>query len=69
MRKKDAARKRLSELESDPKHTVSTPLAEEQTRNDALDDPSKNKPNTPQDPKWYQDADGDWHHPDYEGGE
>ena len=65
MTKQEKARKRLKDLEDDPKHTTATPDSDTQTNNDSLNDPVHNRDGV-LDKDWHKDANGNWHHPDFE---
>lgn len=58
------ARKRLAELEADPKHGPSD-KGKAQTKVDRLDDPAFLKPHK-LDSRWTTGADGKPYHPEYE---
>lgn len=66
MPKQEDARKALKDLEDDPKHSTETDETKKQTKNDDMDDPKHNKKDGDMDAKWHEDANGHWHHPDYE---
>jgi hypothetical protein len=62
----EQARQRLAAIEADPKHTKPSKDDLVKTKNDRLDDPEHNKGKDHIDDRWHQDADGNWHHPDFE---
>lgn len=64
MTNEDNARKRLKDLEDNPKHKYSKE-ADEQTRNDDINDPKFNKDGE-QDARWHKDANGNYTSPDFE---
>lgn len=60
------ARAALAKLEHNPKYTTVTKEADEQTRNGDMNNPKNHKKDGAQDARWHKDADGNYHHPDFE---
>lgn len=64
--KEENARAALAKLEKDSKHTVRTPEADKQTRDDDMKDPKFHRTDGVIDLKWRLDKNGHWDNPDFE---
>ncbi len=64
--KEENARKALEILENDVRHTTANEDSNRQTREDDINDIQFHDLTGEVDPKWKQDKNGNWTHPDFE---